>query len=171
MEANGTANGEVKKVTELTSIYVECFPSYSGPRVSTDKRVGDKAHKYSISLPAPKDAEEFAKIYGEFFTFPTAIDMGVRQRAYDDGNSIKNLCDEAVLKDGNDPNDEEMIDAVREAMEEAMSREATKRTGGAAKRQREAGKKAESEAANLGMSVEEMIALAKEAAVLKAQAE
>lgn len=166
MNENAETNGKVK---ELVSIFVECFPEYDGPRVNTDKRVGDGIHKYSMSLPAPRDAETHAEVYGPHFTFENCIDNGNRQRGYDDANAIKNLCQEAVIEGGNDPNDEEMIDAVREAMEEAMCREATRRVGGKAKKQRETGKKVENLAASLGLTEDEIFKLIKEAAEAKAQ--
>jgi len=167
MNENGTT--EAKKANELVSIFVEAFPQWQGDRITTDKRVGDGEHKYTVSLPSPKDADEFEELYGPHFTLTLAVDKGVTQRAYDDGNAVKNLCDEAVLTQGEDPNSDEMIDRVRETMEEAMCREATKRAGGAAKAERAAGKAAKNAAAELGMSLEEMIALAKQAAAEKGE--
>ena len=156
--ANGTTKTTIK---ELISIFVNCFPDYEGPRVQTDKRVGDGIHKYTLSLPAPREEETHNEIYGEHFSFDQCIDNGNRQRAYDDGNAVKNACDEHIIQGQLDPNDEEMIDLIRETAEEAMKREATRKVGGAAKVERAAGKKVNSAAAELGMSLDEMIAKAK----------
>lgn len=108
--ANGTDNGTVAK-KELVSIHITAHPEYNGPTIKSDKRYGDKIHKFSITVPAPRTDDECQEIYG--CTLEKVIEAGYAQLWYGARN-VDNVIDESFTN-GKDPNSEEVIDLITNA--------------------------------------------------------
>jgi len=160
-------NGKVK---ELMSISIIPFPDWSGERIETDKRAGDGIHKYSISVPFSLD-DEILKKYFKNMSLVNFVKMGIIQFLYGE-TSFTNSMKEMLAK-GNAPDSEIVIETLTKEALHACSRElgrkALPRISKAefektkAELEQEKQKTAAIEAAALdvGMSMEELIALAK----------
>jgi len=146
-DENGT-NGKEKAV-ELKSIYCEIYPDWQGDRVGRDFRYGDKVHKFSVGLPIPKTDEEAQDLYGVGLGY--FIKKGVLQHSYDSDTNLGNKF-EAAVKAGTAA--DTMPSIVSDTLEvDLIYTEKERKTGEAS--QLKAAK------AELGMSLSEMIALAK----------
>ncbi len=102
-EENGKA-----KARELVSIAVQPYPDWSGKTTQTEKRFGDKAHKFSITVPVPATDTEAQEIYG--ISLESLIEAGVVQKWYG-ARDVDNVISEAFDK-GLDPNSEDLLDTI-----------------------------------------------------------
>ena len=146
-DENGT-NGKEKAV-ELKSIYVEVWPDWKGPRVQREFRCGDGEHKFTTGLPCPQTDEEAQAIYGVNVEYAT--NKGWLQHSYDKDTNLGNIL-KAEVKKGTDMNS--LPAMVAETIEKDFIWTETERKTGEASQLKAA-------KAELGMSLSEMIALAK----------
>lgn len=102
-------NGTAKR--ELISISIIAHPEYTGETIRTDKRYGDKLHKFSITAPAPRSEEGCQQIYG--CSLESIIDAGYTQKWYGSRN-VDNVIDENFAA-GKDPNSEAVMNLVTNA--------------------------------------------------------
>ena len=143
------AEEEKEKAVELKSVFVEIYPDWPGDREIRDFRFGDKLHKFSVGLPVPKTDQEAQDIYGADLAY--LIKKGVKQHSYDNDTNLGNKFAEA-LKAGTDPST--LAPMVADTLEvDLIYTEKERKTGEAT--QLKAAK------AELGMSLSEMITLAK----------
>jgi len=145
-ETNG--NGKEKAV-ELKSIFCEIYPDWQGDRVGRDFRFGDKVHKFSVGLPIPKTDEEAQDLYGTNLAY--FVKKGVLQHSYDSDSNLGHKFVEA-LRAGT------AADAMPAVVSETLEVDLIY-----IERERKTGEASELKAAKaeLGMSLSEMIALAK----------
>jgi len=158
MEENGNANGETK-ARELTSIAITPYPDWEGKTTTTDKRYGDKEHKFSISVPVPSTDEEAQELYG--VSLESLTEAGVIQKWYG-ARDVDNVIKEA-FGNAQDPNSDDVIEVVTIAACEQRF-EAKARVS-----QAKETKKWASEVKASGMTYQEAIAAMKTLAALKAK--
>lgn len=146
--ADTNGNGKDKAV-ELKSIFCEIYSDWTGDRVGRDFRFGDKVHKFSVGLPIPKTDDEAQALYGTDLAY--FIKKGVLQHSYDCDTNLGNKFVEAI-KAGVAV--DTLPPVVAETLEEDLIYVEKERKAGEASQLKAA-------KAELGMSLTEMIALAK----------
>lgn len=141
-------NGKTK---ELVSIAITPYPDWEGKTTTTDKRFGDKVHKFSIVVPIPLTEEECQETYG--VSLESIIEAGVIQKWYG-ARDVDNVIQEALEK-SQDPNSKDVIDLV------TMAAADQKFTAKERVSQSKELKELKAGVASLGMSPAEAIALLK----------
>jgi hypothetical protein len=150
VETDETKETREKKV-DLKEIYVEIFGDWTGPRVKRDIRYGDKKTKFMVQLPIPTTDETSEELYN--VKLSTILAKGVKQHSYDNDSNLGVIL-EGKAKAGIAASELAVI--VAETLEASLfvteEEKATKVSEV---------KKIKAAKAELGMSLDEMIALAR----------
>lgn len=158
-EPSTEANGTKATKRELVSIAVNACPEgWTGKVTKTDKRYGDGEHKFSISVAIPSNEEDATKLYG--VSLEDLVIAGVVQKWYG-ARDVDNVLAEN-LKNGVGASDAGLLATVTATAR--AQRFAPKPAGAAATATKAKAAKfdaLEQQAAGLGLTTEQLIALAK----------
>ncbi len=108
---------------QITSVFVDVHPSFTGKTIESRKyspKLNDNGDKirFDCRVGVPSNDEEAADLFGPLMTMAKIDEMGTRQHTYNETATEKLI--KAALENGDDLEDEMMIDSVASAMREAL---------------------------------------------------